>query len=538
MTNTVWQQSQKTRRVPHLAGGLQNYFDSDTPDATAAPPPDDLAREIADSNIPPLVAQPAPVNDLGGISAYNVVPLGPDDYVPAEPPPPTAGGAPSGAFAPAPASPPSSPFAPPTAPPPSAAIPYSDALTEQEKLSGQYPIMQAPKWWQRVIAGGAGALAGWSNAAGRTRNPVNIAAVQDAIEHPGYAEKLEEWRSRVIPAQTKAEIESKRFGAQVEQQKLANETALKGAEAVQNLQKGEYWLKRSEQERNQWKIDPKTGTMYNTINGQSVAKAPTAKDRYDIAIALHATPEEALQYSLNGKLTEAGAHNPNQYDLYLKANNNDPRAALSAMNQDKIAQSKALRDSRTDPEYQDLRKQKLVEDMSRAKDVDIDRVNNKKSGDERNILDHHRIELAQLYARTPQPNPAQINEINAKYANQLQNVQNQYAQDLRRRGIDGVVDQDVKANLDTGKIEWAPRVPAAPGGAPGAAQTPPVAVPPAAAAPPVVPVPRAPSPPAAPPPAAHPGQIKMIAPDGKTVLTFESPEQQEAFIQKYGLAKK
>lgn len=221
MTNTVWQQSQKTRRVPHLAGGLQNYFDSDTPDATAAPPPDDLAREIADSNIPPLVAQPAPVNDLGGISAYNVVPLGPDDYVPAEPPPvPSSGQT-------------------PTPPPPSPAMPqgyslppsYADALAQQAKVTAAYPVLNEPKWWQRAIAGTLGGMAGYSNAASRTKNPINIQALQESINHPGYSERLEAYKNKLAGAQALTQIEAQKVGAQQAGAKAAADLARDKAQA-------------------------------------------------------------------------------------------------------------------------------------------------------------------------------------------------------------------------------------------------------------------------------------------------------------------
>src|SRR5206468_7033929 len=64
-----------------------------------------------------------------------------------------------------------------------------------------------PKWWQSLAAGAAGFGAGWSNAASRTRNPINMAAMQDDLLHPGYRQKLAEWQSRVAPLQQMANLD-------------------------------------------------------------------------------------------------------------------------------------------------------------------------------------------------------------------------------------------------------------------------------------------------------------------------------------------
>jgi hypothetical protein len=114
---------------------------------------------------------------------------------------------PKGAVAPtAIATPPGMLNTPPFVPNPG----YEGALNKLESKYGDYPQMQQPKWWQRLGGAAAGFGAGWSNAASRTRNPIDIAAMQENILHPGYRQKLEEWQSRVTPAQAQAEIEGQK----------------------------------------------------------------------------------------------------------------------------------------------------------------------------------------------------------------------------------------------------------------------------------------------------------------------------------------
>lgn len=65
------------------------------------------------------------------------------------------------------------------------------------------PIPDKPKWWQRLAAGAVGGLAGYTNAAGRTR--VDPSGAVDAImDVPGQQRKLAEWKRDVQGAQAKS----------------------------------------------------------------------------------------------------------------------------------------------------------------------------------------------------------------------------------------------------------------------------------------------------------------------------------------------
>ena len=95
-------------------------------------------------------------------------------------------------------------------PPPGPDQAYQNSMNQLEAAYGQRPQLPQPKWWQRVIGAGAGFGAGWSNAASRSRNPIDIGAMEQNILAPGYSQKLARWQSRVQPAQAIADIEGQK----------------------------------------------------------------------------------------------------------------------------------------------------------------------------------------------------------------------------------------------------------------------------------------------------------------------------------------
>jgi hypothetical protein len=97
--------------------------------------------------------------------------------------------------------------------PASPGIPQGPNYEQLSKVYGQMPVMKPTKWWERLAAGALGAGAGWSNAASRTRNPIDIGAMSQAVLHPGYQQRLAEWQSRVAPVEAQAKIASEQQGA-------------------------------------------------------------------------------------------------------------------------------------------------------------------------------------------------------------------------------------------------------------------------------------------------------------------------------------
>jgi len=166
-----------------------------------------------------------------------------------------------------------------------------------------YPVRPTPKWYERIAAAGLGAAAGYSNAARRAA-PIDINKATEPLLYPGYDSKLAAWQSRVIPLEKAAEISGQQVMAQYAGQKAQSEVALRQAQTQAAIDHGTYWLKRSDQEKNQWKIDPSTGGLWNTITGQRTEAPSTPEGRNAAAIALGASPAEARYYAFNKKMPE------------------------------------------------------------------------------------------------------------------------------------------------------------------------------------------------------------------------------------------
>jgi hypothetical protein len=105
----------------------------------------------------------------------------------------------------------------------------------------KFPKMKDPAkipWWQRGLAGAAGFGAGWSNAASRTRRPIDIAAMQGNILQPEYGEKLAAWRSSLAPAEAEAQIEGMRQQAALKAEQIR-------AQAQARLENAARWKERN-----------------------------------------------------------------------------------------------------------------------------------------------------------------------------------------------------------------------------------------------------------------------------------------------------
>lgn len=200
------------------------------------------------------------------------------------------------------------------APPPSG---VDKAATDYEAALGGYPVKPEPKWYQRLAAAAVGGAAGWSNAAGRAR-PIDAQAVGENILAPGYKSKLESWRSRVVPAQAKLELETQRAGEARKGAESTAKTVELQAQTKMEQQHGDYWENRGNQERNQWKIDPKSGQLFNTITGQVTARPPTVQDRQKTAKSLGFNDESSRVYALTGKLpVERATKNMSPTDVLM-----------------------------------------------------------------------------------------------------------------------------------------------------------------------------------------------------------------------------
>ena len=111
-----------------------------------------------------------------------------------------------------------------------------DIYRQDVAAAGPAPIKENPKWWERLAAAwNRSVAAGWSNAASRTRNPINIAAAQENILHPGYQDKVAQWQSRVMPAQAKLDLALQQMKAQEMQEQIAAQAEERMSHAQQRL---------------------------------------------------------------------------------------------------------------------------------------------------------------------------------------------------------------------------------------------------------------------------------------------------------------
>lgn len=231
------------------------------------------------------------------------------------------------------------------------------AISGYEQALGDYPEKKAPIWLQRIAAGAAGGLAGWSNAAGRAR-PIDTGKLTESIEHPGYESKLEAWRSRVAPAQMQVELEGQRAAAQQKSAETSADIAYKQAHA--NYMNGVGRAGPSVEVSPE--MEEATGGVFKA--GMKIP-ASTATEIARISAGKYEKPERTVKVS-SPEMSEVlgmpvGADVPysiykegitarfrkespeNEWGLYLKAAGGDPTKALAAYKTDKITMARESR---------------------------------------------------------------------------------------------------------------------------------------------------------------------------------------------------
>jgi hypothetical protein len=317
-------------------------------------------------------------------------------------------------------------------------VPSADPIYQRlQELSGKMPIRPKPKWWQGLAAGAFGAGAGWSNAASRTRHPIDIGAVAENITAPGYGEEMKRFRSEVAPIEAQAQIAAQRAKnesqiaaerAKAGQAEATSEYRRAGAEAARKH--GDYWAHRAEAEQKQW-VPQKDGSVLNTITGERRGSPQTPDDKYKEAKALGATDEEARAWALGFKPAAKTTTGAPFFNV-------PPGGVAIDRNTGKVIYSNPKPPKEVDPDVAANREQ--LHDQREAQD--LDRIANSKETNEQKLHASRAREVAAAIARTASVSeqdlakrqPAVFAEINKRYAQQLQRVQNNFADALRRRG--------------------------------------------------------------------------------------------------------
>lgn len=342
------------------------------------------------------------------------------------------------------------PFKPGALPAPAPRHPGGDrdlagALETSRQHLATRPVLPAPKLLNRIGAGALGAAAGWSNAARRAA-PIDIKAATEPILYPGYDRKLATWQSEQDVADKQVENFGQKVGAEYASQKAQSESALKFAQAEAAIKHGDYWERRSEQERNQWKIAP-DGSLYNTINGQRVEKPESRDARYKAAMAITGGDKVwSSYYALGEKLPPPTQHNVSEWQSYLDANGGDSTKALAAKNQDDIHKAIASRDP-------SLANYRNFEELQRTQDA-LNRINKERVDEEQRIQSDRQAKLTALTTSGQGANrPQREAEINRAAASALQAMQQKYANGIRGAGGSA---QDF--DVDPVSLQWKPRV--------------------------------------------------------------------------------
>lgn len=121
----------------------------------------------------------------------------------------------------------------PTAPPSPTLDPsaYNAASQKVADITGQKPGAPKPKWWQRLAAGAAGGLAGFSNAEGKAGPQINPAAAEDALlGGPQSRRQLSDWQRQVDAATAQQSAEAGKLSAAEKIQRVNAEAEMRKAQ--------------------------------------------------------------------------------------------------------------------------------------------------------------------------------------------------------------------------------------------------------------------------------------------------------------------
>jgi hypothetical protein len=249
------------------------------------------------------------------------------------------------------------PRAAPSAPPTDSTSPldprYTGAVSKYEELLSQYPTKGTPNWWQRVAAGALGGLAGWSNAASRTKHPIDIGATTQGILYPGYEGQLQSWLSRVQPVQQEMTAEAARQNAELKGEQIAGQKEQREASAQWRTAQASPHYGRTQldpayaRENFPWLTPDANGeywvpnTVANTMSKPTPAEKPTMTvTDPDLAKVLGVKPGTEVPTEVYKTAVSANskqAPNRNVMEAYIEAAGGDTAKALQHYQQDQVA---------------------------------------------------------------------------------------------------------------------------------------------------------------------------------------------------------
>lgn len=309
---------------------------------------------------------------------------------------------------------------------------YNQAYSDVKAVLPGRPVLTEPHWWQKAIAGGLGGLAGWSNAASRTRHPIDIGAMTQAVEHPGYQERLQDWQSQVAALQGPMNLEAQRQNAALKAEQIAAQAeGRRGtAEWRKALADPHHGMQQIRPEDAPWIVpdkngevwvDKSTSTQFARPVKQPVDRGQQVTDP-DIAATLGVKPGDFVDrdlYKTAITVMHQKPTNPTIASLYQAAASGDQEAARAVQmyQQDQIKKALQTRRPTVDQTVREQIRQRFQDTHDlRATESNKDTA------------------LRQLEAKTASRVDAAkgdqdtIDRIYAEHANEKQAIQNEYEQ--------------------------------------------------------------------------------------------------------------
>jgi hypothetical protein len=153
--------------------------------------------------------------------------------------------------------------------------PYNESAARLARIIGQHPVPKKPGFLQNLAAAGIGAMAGYTNAAGRVRKPIDASGAIQSIQYPGLPRQMAAWEAQKEAAQAQMATEQEKLAQVAKQRQIATtEETAAAMQEMRRMQAAEY-KRKSEQEAKETVYTDSKGIVRKKGTGEVVDKPPT-----------------------------------------------------------------------------------------------------------------------------------------------------------------------------------------------------------------------------------------------------------------------